>query len=226
MPHTFGNEGALFMSAMTWWDHETLSIWSQPWGAAIEGELLGTQLTLVPFELVPWNVWVERHPDTLVLVDERANLSFVGQIPHDRFVIGVSIAEDAKGFYFRSTANAGIVNEQVGEFPIAVFADGETREIDVYLRQPKGEKAEETGAPDELTFEVDEDGTITDLETGSTWDIRLGVAVDGPLRGVLLQRAPFVSAFDWAWRDFFPQTTFWGSKDDAEVGQTIISPLD
>ncbi len=29
------------MRAMTWWDHETNSIWSQPWGMSIAGELEG-----------------------------------------------------------------------------------------------------------------------------------------------------------------------------------------
>ncbi len=227
VPHTFGNEGALFMNAMTWWDHETESIWAQPWGAAIEGELLGTQLTLVPFELVPWNVWLERHPDTLVLVDERrANLSFVGQIPHDRFVIGVSIGEAAKGFHFRSSANEGVVNEWVGDFPVAVFVDGETREISVFLRSPQGERALSAGLTGELIFEVAEDGTVTDVGTGSTWDILLGVATSGPLRGVLLQRAPYITAFDWAWTDFFPQTDFWGIRDEAILGGTPPDQLE
>ncbi len=214
------------MNAMTWWDHETMSIWSQPWGAAIEGDLLGTQLTLVPFELVPWNVWLERHPETLVLVDERGALSFLGQIPHDKFVIGVSFGEDAKGFYFRSTANAGVVNDQIGGFPVAVFADGDTRGIDVFLRRAQGEKAELAGVADPLTFQVDSDGTVNDLETNSAWDLRLGVAVSGPLRGAVLQRAPFISSFDWAWRDFFPQTTFWGDKNDAIDPGTVRSKLD
>ena len=35
----FGNQGALFMNAMTWWDHTTGSVWSQVWGRAIEGPL-------------------------------------------------------------------------------------------------------------------------------------------------------------------------------------------
>lgn len=215
------------MSAMTWWDHESLSVWSQPWGAAIEGDLLGTQLTLVPFELLPWNVWLERNPDTLVLVDERSrNLSFVGQIPHDKFVVGVSIGEDAKGFHFRSAANVGVVNETVGDFPIAVFVNCDTREIDVFIRKAQGEKAEAAGAQGELNFEVNSEGLITDTETGSIWDIRLGVATGGPLRGALLQRAPFISAFDWAWRDFFPRTDFWGTKDDAIIGGTVRSKLD
>ncbi len=214
MPHTFGNEGALFMNAMTWWDHESLSVWSQPWGAAIGGDLIGTRLTLVPFDLLPWNVWLERNPDTLVLVDERAEIEFPAQLPQDLFVIGVSIAEDAKGFYYRSLVNARVVNEHVGEFPVAVFADRKTREIDVFLRTAQGEKADAAGFTGKLNFEVDLQGAVTDSETGSTWNLRLGVAIEGPLRGALIQRVPYVSSFDWAWSDFFPQTTFWGSRQD------------
>ena len=47
----FGNEGGLFMNAMTWWDWESQSVWSQ--GAAIDGELTGTRLALLSYELVP-----------------------------------------------------------------------------------------------------------------------------------------------------------------------------
>ena len=42
------------MNAMTSWDWESQSVWSQQWGAAIDGELTGIRLTLLPYELVPW----------------------------------------------------------------------------------------------------------------------------------------------------------------------------
>ena len=213
--YKFGNQGALFMNAMTWWDHATKSIWSQPWGAAIDGPLTGTQLTLLPFEFVPFSVWAQRHPDTKVLVDERGAFTYPGQIPQDHFVIGVSIGEAAAGFYFRSAANAGVVNENIGQFPVAVFANGDTREIEVFIRRVQDEKARAAGIGGELNFAVSGDGAVTDIETGSTWDIKLGVATSGPLRGTVLQRAPFITSFDWAWEDFFPATTFWGSIDDA-----------
>ena len=61
---TFGNQGALFMNAMTWWDHDTESVWSQPWGSAIRGPLEGTALTLIPASIVPWPTWLDEHPDT------------------------------------------------------------------------------------------------------------------------------------------------------------------
>lgn len=213
--HTFGNEGALFKSAMTWWDWETQSIWSQPWGAAIDGELSGTRLTLLPYDLVPWQSWLDRHPDTKVLIDERANLVYNGRVPIDRFVIGVSLGEDAKGFYFASSAIEGVVNETVGEFPVAVFADKETRVIHVFLRSPQPGFGGPRELPEQLTFEVtksDEQPNadiVKDVETGSVWNIEVGVATSGPLKGALLQRAPYVSSYYWAWEDFNPHTQFW-----------------
>lgn len=222
----FGNQSALFMSAMTWWDHKTKSIWSQPWGAAIEGEMLGTQLTLVPFDLVPWKTWSDRHPNTKVIVDERANLTYAPQLAHDTFVIGVSIGEAATAYYFRSVANKGVVNDSVGDVPVAVFADGEDRGIEVFIRRALGEKARKAEAPDELTFEITGDGAVIDIETGTEWDIERGVGTNGPLRGAILQRAPYISSLDWAWEDFFPNTDFWGSAEDARIKPRIISKLD
>ncbi|MCH7984610.1 MAG: DUF3179 domain-containing protein [Chloroflexi bacterium] len=218
--HIFGNEGVLFMSAMTWWDWETQSVWSQPWGAAIDGELTGTRLTLLPYDLVPWQTWLERHPETKVLVDERADLTYGGRFAIDRFVIGVSIGDAATGFYFASSAIEGVVNEWVGDFPVAVFADKDTRTIHVFLRTPRRGFNGPEILPDTLTFELIEPGDSTgprevrDVETGSTWDIEVGVATGGPLRGTLLQRAPYVSAYYWAWEDFNPHTVLWGDRFD------------
>ena len=202
------------MNAMTWWDWESKSVWSQPWGAAIEGELTGTQLTLLPFELVPWRSWLDRHPETKVLVDERYDASYSGRIAIDRFVIGVSIGEAASGYYFASSANAGVVNDNVGEFPVVVFADKQTRVIHVFIRSPRLGISSPDNLPDVLNFEIDGTGTVLDIETGSTWNIESGIAIAGPLRGSLLQRAPFVSSFDWAWKDFNPHTAFWGDRTD------------
>jgi hypothetical protein len=217
--HTFGNEGVLFKSAMTWWDWETHSIWSQPWGAAIIGELTGTRLTLLPYELVPWQSWLDRHPDTKVLIDERANLNFTGNAPIDHFVIGVSLGDAAKGFYFASSAIEGVVNETVGDFPVAVFADKESRVIHVFLRTPLSGAGGTQELPDRLTFEL-VDSTdapnaqrVQDVETGSSWDLEIGVATAGPLKGALLQRAPFISSYYWAWEDFNPHTSFWPNRE-------------
>lgn len=211
---TFGNQGALFMTAMTWWDHGTESIWSQPWGAAIGGELAGESLTLLPAEIVPWSTWIETHPDTTVLVDERGNdtpLWYPGEPAQDDFVIGVSIGDSAVGYHYIPAEEALVVNDVIGELPVAVFVEPETRSIETYLRVPApGVKAElPEDAPNVLTFAVSGDGTITDDETGTTWDRERGAAIDGPLAGAQLQQVPYVTSFDWAWENFFPETRLW-----------------
>jgi len=50
------------------------------------------------------------------------------------------------------------------------------------------------------------DGTLKDAETGSTWDAKIGLATDGPLKGQALQPVPSLTAYDWAWEDFYPDS--------------------
>jgi len=112
------------------------------------------------------------------------------------------------------------VNETVGEYPVAVFADEDTRRIHVFLRSPQPGLSGSQELPDQLTFElveIPESPKVTkvqDLETNSTWDLEHGVATEGPLKGALLQRAPWVSAYYWAWENFNPHTQFWGDRFD------------
>lgn len=65
--HTFGNYGALYKRAMTWYDHEAGSVWSQPTGSGLIGTHQGIRLDMIPVEVVPWATWLDEHPDTKVL---------------------------------------------------------------------------------------------------------------------------------------------------------------
>ena len=58
----FGNQGALYRGAMTWYDHATGSVWSQPLGAAIAGPQAGRRLALLPAQLTTWGQWRAAHP--------------------------------------------------------------------------------------------------------------------------------------------------------------------
>ena len=71
-----------------------------------------------------------------------------------------------------------------------------------------GAKLRATGRRQELEFNLLEDALV-DIQTGSTWDMAKGIAVDGPLRGAVLQRVPYITSFDWAWEDFYPHTEFY-----------------
>ncbi len=185
---------------MTWYDHTTGSIWSQPWGRAIAGELKGTQLQLIPFSLVPWETWLENHPDTLAL-----NLRSRGFVGHNAgdigFVIGVAIGEWARGYYYDAVSKAVIAQDRLGDIPMLVYVDAETADIHVFIRQ--------LSDGTELTFSVDGEYLI-DEQTNSRWDPTRGLALEGDLRGEGLREIPYISSFDWAWLDFYPQSDFYG----------------
>ena len=106
------------MRAMTWWDHKAGSVWSQPWGMAIDGPLKGTQLDLIPAGVVPWATWLAEHPDTLALVVPGGR--YIKRSFHDRFVVGIALAEYAKAYPFKSASEEGLINDRIGPFPVVV----------------------------------------------------------------------------------------------------------
>ena len=185
------------MRAMTWYDHDTRSIWSQPWGRAIIGELKGIQLFLLPSQVTTWGSWKAEHPDTLAMINDVGPLSFGRQRFDPNFVIGLILADATKAFYFEDVEAEVVVNDRLGSIPIAVWAKEDN--FHAFIRQV-GEQT--------LTFRAEGEGLV-DEETGSTWDVARGLAVDGPLRGEALQSVPSSTSFDWAWRDFYPESEFY-----------------
>lgn len=108
------------------------------------------------------------------------------------------VEDHAKAYYYEKVAEKGIITDMLGELAVLVWAaDGDFR---VYLRKVGG---------DILDFRLESD-VIIDSETGSTWDVTLGLAIDGPLKGESLLNIPSLTSFDWAWRDFYPDTEFFG----------------
>lgn len=197
--YTFGNQGALFMLAMTWFDHETDSIWSQPWGMSIAGDLEGTRLTLIPATIVPWDAWLADHPDTLVLDAQEGRFVPTRQGFTSDFVIGIALGEHAKAYPFSLASDEGAVNDRIGPYAVVVVADAETKSVYSFLRR---------AADQELEFTLS-GGVLVDNQTGSKWDLAKGIAIEGPLRGEVLQRVPYITAYDWAWGDFYPHTEFY-----------------
>jgi hypothetical protein len=195
--HIFGNHGALFMNAMTWWDHATGSVWSQPWGRALQGEYKGVELFLLPSQVTTWSNWVAAHPQTLVMINDVEHASPAArQRFTDNFVLGLLLDENAKAYAYHDVLAAGFVNDHLGDTPIVVWADEEV--INAYVRRVEDQT---------LTFTIT-DGLIQDMETGSFWDLARGLALDGPLSRQALQPVPGSTAYDWAWLDFYPQSEF------------------
>ena len=197
----FGNQGALYKTAMTWFDHTTGSIWSQPIGEALVGELRGATLTQLPSTLDTWAGFSARHPDALVLANGLNGPRLILATPRENWVIGLALGEAAAAVAFTHAQAAEVVHLTVGDEPVLVWVDQDTGSVRAYLRRV---------ADRLLTFEPTDDGTLRDRETGSLWSAANGLAVSGPLAGEALSPVPWTSSFDWAWRDFYPDSTFIG----------------
>ncbi len=189
------------MNAMTWWDHKTESVWSQVWGQAIAGPLKGTTLELIPASIVPWGTWKEEHPDTLAMTNGKTSVFSRGERPRDNWVAGIAIGEYSKAYYYPALIRDGVVNDSVGPYPVALYADAETRNVRAYLRQVDGRV---------VTLRLDETGQyLVDPETGDQWSVERGLARTAPGQNPPLLSVPYVSSFDWAWSDFHPDSEFY-----------------
>lgn len=62
-----------------------------------------------------------------------------------------------------------------------------------------------------LSFQLADDDPrlILDRETGSRWSLAKGEALEGPLKGSKLVRAPAYPAFWFGWQSYFPSTEVW-----------------
>ena len=174
----FGNQGALYKGAMTWFDHDTGTIWSQPLGKAIAGPRVGVSLDLIPAQLTTWRRWRRAFPHSRVLSVNQPTLPFKGQRSGTKHVVGVVIGDVAVAWPHTRFSGGEIVTELAGDFAIAVFRDpltGAMRAVD-------------------LRFS---DGTLMSRESAP----ELIAKPEG------LRELPVIVASRWGWVRFYGQNT-------------------
>ena len=184
------------MNAMTWYDHATESIWSQPWGRAIQGEMKGVQLHLLPSQVTTWAAWKTEHPETLVMTNDVDKVSFRQGFNED-FVIGLLLDGYSKAYYYLDVQEVVVVNDMLGDIPVVIWAADNN--FHAFVRQV-GDMV--------LTFDP-VDGGLKDRETGTIWNVALGIGMAGSLEGEFLLPVPSTSSYDWAWFDFYPEAEFY-----------------
>ncbi len=193
-----GNQGALYGDAMTWWDHGTGSIWSQPRGEAILGPLRGERLDLVPSSLTTWDAWREAHPGSLAL----DALGWRTGFHLEDMAVVADLGDEAVAYRIPALREAGVVNDVVAGVEIAVVADpaDDTRWA-VFGRRLGGEVVEL-----EMT-----DGGLVDRGSGTVFDPFLGIGRSGPLADRSLPRLAGFTAFPADFETFFPDGRIWPS---------------
>ena len=140
--------------------------------------------------------------------------------PKERVVtLGEQDSEAPVSIPYSELRQVGAVNLDFEDQPtVALWVPGVASALDrQYIDE--GEDVGATGVfsavvdGQTLTFERDgdEDAPITDVETGSRWDIT-GRAVEGPLEGATLEPVNHGDHFWFAWAAFVPQTDIWTTE--------------
>lgn len=119
----FGNQGALYKGAMTWYDHETGSVWSQPTGEAIAGPLAGVSLELIPSQLTTWRQWLQANPHSLVLSPPSPASPYAGRKPGKDHVVGVVVNGHGIAWPYLEIVDAGSISAAIGGVDIRVSFD-------------------------------------------------------------------------------------------------------
>ncbi len=198
-PVVFGNHGALWGNAMTWFDHDTGTVWSQPLGEAIVGPLKGTTLDLLPSMLTEWGEWKRLHPETKALDAPGEPTRFSLQ----RMSIVVVFGQDSAAFPVRDLVE--VVNDAVSDVPIAVVLDPSTDQSWTVFSRTL-----DNGTVVELAFASP--GELVDVLTGTTFHISRGTGINGPLSDQILDQLPAFTSFTKDYFTFYPDGRIWGDK--------------
>ncbi len=109
-PLTFGVSGKLLRETLVMYDRQTGSLWSQLYGAAIDGQLAGARLSFFPSVLTEWRSWREQQPDTLVLSKpltcQQFNCGTYATNPRGSYDV-----DPYAGYY--NSAGEGVINRRV-----------------------------------------------------------------------------------------------------------------
>ena len=216
----FGTSGKLYNSNLLMYDRLTESYWSQALGLAVKGELTGTQLNLVPFDVITWGDWKELYPDTLVMTTETGYLRSYATDPYGNYyteprimfpveykddrihpkeiIIGIEIDDVYKAYRQNDIESETVINDSVNDEPLLL----------VSLFSENSRVFERTVNDEILDFQFNEN-KIVDLQTDSEWNYD-GIAISGPYLGTQLERIPTSPGFWFEWFAFHPDTLVYG----------------
>ncbi len=211
------------MNALVMFDRETRTLWSQFLSRAVQGDLIGTELEIIPLTLTTWEKWKEVHPDTVALrKGSRGRDPYVGyyggrsagvigesnkddRLPTKELVLGIGFDGGPLAFPHSQLRSQQLVNITHDGDAKLIYFDPSTDTALAYGAEIDGQ---------ELSFKlVEKNGRewLEDDQTGTLWVPFTGQAVDGELAGSALERLHAVNVFWFAWSDFYPETDVWGT---------------
>lgn len=142
-PLTFGVSGSLFESNKIMYDHQTQSLWQQSTGRAIAGDLLGTELSLHQFQLLPMEKIRKKYPKALILSENTGHDRDYQRNPYSGY-------EESEQFIFQPSnidttfaPKTLMLAFRIGDTPIALPASSleDTSEIKDQIPVSIGEES-------------------------------------------------------------------------------------
>jgi hypothetical protein len=235
----FGVSGNLRHSDLVMFDRQTESWWQQATGRGVVGHYTGTQLEILPSQLISWAQFRDLHPDGVVLSRDTGHARSYGSNPYAGYdevdtnpfllddwtlidgrlspkvrIVGVVIGDESVAYPMPDLAEMPVVNDTVGGEPIVVLWTPGTASG---LGAATVAGGEDVGSAVVLSRET-EDGT---LEFEPAGDGRMrdtateslwnldGRATEGPMAGAQLEAIPNDQPFWFAWAIFRPDTRIW-----------------
>jgi len=210
----FGTSGKLYNNNLVMYDRLTKSLWSQIWGEAIQGKLVGTKLQKVPIDVLTWGNWKKLYPDTLVLSRETGFSRPYGSDPYGGYYTSNQILFPLSHLDTKLPPKTIVFGLVLGSESKAYPLDNITRPIIMDSFSGKtfllwkvgsGVRFFDPSVNGVILHFKDANGTAIDSETSSTWSYD-GVAISGRLAGSRLTRYPAETGFWFAWAAFYPDT--------------------
>lgn len=222
---TFGVSGKLHANSLIMYDHQTESLWSHLVGAAVTGPLKGEKLIPLQSMFTKWETWSKLHSTSEVLSSGRS--SFFGSLrdPYEsyyrspdasviptrlsdkriypkEYVLGLVLNDKAKAYPFSVLSRQPVVNDTFQEVALLVIFDSESATGMIFKRKVSGKT---------LSFKQahrsEKKGLLlTDDRTSSLWEALAGTAIQGPLKGKMLEALPMTPSFWFGWVDHYPNT--------------------
>ena len=228
----FGTTGMLRNSDLVMYDRETESWWQQITADAVVGELTGTELEVLPSQVLSWSEFQRLHPEGEVLsrdtgfsrdygsnpyvgYDQPDSQPFLFEgesndaLPPKERVAAVKTAEGAVVYPFTRLQEEAPINDEIDGDPVVVLFDPNVASAldsgEIASGREAGAAAvfESAARGRALTFVGGKrPGEFRDRETGSRWDLG-GRATAGPLAGARLRQVPHDDQFWFALAAFF-----------------------
>jgi hypothetical protein len=234
----FGVSGNLRNSDLIMYDRQTDSWWQQFTGEGIVGDYTGTNLEMIPSQIVGFSQFQEEFPDAEVLSRDTGTSRRYGVNPYAGYdgvenpflfdgeldrrlpatsrVLAGYVAGEAIAYPFGPLQDEIAINDTVNERDIVAFWQPGVRSA---LDQSQIDQSRDVGTAaiysreledgTILTFSATEDGLITDDQTGSIWN-PFGRAIEGELTDTQLRQIVAGTHFWFAWAAFEPESIVYG----------------